>query len=57
LSEKIPLIDEEAGIGCGACEKICPEAFRLNEPLGFALVITLAVLMLVSWKRPWRPDR
>jgi ferredoxin len=39
VSEEIPVIDEEACIGCGACEEICPEVFRMNESLGFALVI------------------
>jgi len=39
VTEKIPVIDEEACIGCGACEEICPEVFRMNESLGFALVI------------------
>lgn len=39
MAEKIPVIDEEACIGCGACEEICPEVFRSNESLGFALVI------------------
>jgi len=39
LAEKVPVIDEEACIGCGACEEICPEVFRMNESLGFALVI------------------
>jgi ferredoxin len=39
VAEKIPVLDEEACIGCGACEEICPEVFRMNESLGFALVI------------------
>ncbi len=39
MAEKIPVIDEEACIGCGACEEICPEVFRSNESLGFAMVI------------------
>lgn len=25
------LIDEEECIGCGTCEEICPEVFKLNE--------------------------
>ena len=24
-------IDEEECIGCGSCEEICPEVFKLNE--------------------------
>jgi ferredoxin len=39
VAEKIPVIDEEACIGCGACEEICPEVFRMNDSLGFALVV------------------
>jgi ferredoxin len=39
LAEKVPVIDEEACIGCAACEEMCPEVFRMNESLGFALVI------------------
>lgn len=39
VAEKVPVMDEEACIGCGACEEICPEVFRMNESLGFALVI------------------
>lgn len=37
--DRIPVIDEDACIGCWACEEICPEVFRSNESLGFALVI------------------
>jgi ferredoxin len=39
VAEKVPVIDEVACIGCGACEEVCPEVFRMNESLGFALVI------------------
>ena len=39
MADKVPVIDEEACIGCGACEEICPEVFRMNESLGFALVV------------------
>jgi ferredoxin len=39
VADKVPVIDEEACIGCGACEEICPEVFRMNESLGFALVV------------------
>ena len=30
MSKKV-YIDEEECIGCGSCEEICPEVFRLNE--------------------------
>ena len=39
MTERVPLLDEEACIGCGACEEICPGVFRMNESLGFALVL------------------
>ena len=32
-------IDEEACIGCGTCEGICPEVFHLNEEKGKSEVI------------------
>jgi len=28
---KIPYVDQEECTGCGLCEEICPEVFRLNE--------------------------
>lgn len=28
---RIVYIDEEECIGCGSCEEICPEVFKLNE--------------------------
>lgn len=37
--DKIPVIDEGACVGCGACEEICPDVFRMNDSLGFALVL------------------
>ncbi len=39
MAEKVPVIDEEACIGCSVCEEICPEVFSMNESLGFALVM------------------
>ncbi len=33
------LIDEEECIGCGTCEEICPEVFKLNEKTDKAEVI------------------
>ena len=32
-------IDEGECIGCGSCEEICPEVFKLNEDLDKAQVI------------------
>ncbi|OIP88943.1 MAG: ferredoxin [Syntrophaceae bacterium CG2_30_49_12] len=32
-------IDEEECIGCGTCEEICPEVFRLSDEKGKAEVI------------------
>ncbi len=32
-------IDEDSCIGCGTCEGICPEVFRLNEEEGKSEVI------------------
>jgi ferredoxin len=32
-------IDEEECIGCGTCEEICPEVFKLNEETDKAEVI------------------
>ncbi|MBW2040183.1 MAG: ferredoxin [Deltaproteobacteria bacterium] len=32
-------IDEEECIGCGTCEEICPEVFKLNEETEKAEVI------------------
>jgi ferredoxin len=39
MADKVPVIDEDACIGCAACEEICPEVFQMNESLGFALVV------------------
>ncbi len=39
MADRIPVIDEEACIACGNCEAVCPEVFRLNEPLGHSEVI------------------
>jgi ferredoxin len=32
-------IDEEECIGCGSCEEICPEVFKLDEETEKAAVI------------------
>jgi ferredoxin len=32
-------VDEDECIGCGTCEGICPEVFRLNEEKGKSEVI------------------
>lgn len=39
MSQPVPEIEESACIGCGVCEEICPEVFRYNPTLGFALVL------------------
>ena len=39
VSTRLPVIDDEACIGCWACEELCPEVFISNESLGFALVV------------------
>ena len=26
-----PIVDQNACIGCGACEALCPKAFKLND--------------------------
>lgn len=31
---RIPIVDQEACIGCEACVQICPEVFRMEEPGG-----------------------
>jgi ferredoxin len=28
---KIPYVDQEECTGCGLCEEVCPNVFRLNE--------------------------
>jgi ferredoxin len=30
MSKKVT-IDEEECIGCGSCEEVCPEVFKLND--------------------------
>ena len=32
-------IDEDECIGCGSCEEICPEVFKMNEDTELAEVI------------------
>jgi ferredoxin len=36
---KIVYIDEEECTGCGSCEEICPEVFKLDEETEIASVI------------------
>ncbi len=38
MSKKV-YIDEEECIGCGSCEEICPEVFRLNHEIEKSKVI------------------
>jgi len=33
------VVDQDACIGCGTCEGICPEVFRLDEEEGKSQVI------------------
>ena len=33
------VIDEEECIGCGSCEDICPEVFKVNEEAEESIVI------------------
>ena len=39
MPDRIPFVDTDACISCGACVDVCPEVFVLNESLGYALVI------------------
>uniref|UniRef100_A0A7C5ALJ4 Ferredoxin n=1 Tax=Desulfobacca acetoxidans TaxID=60893 RepID=A0A7C5ALJ4_9BACT len=39
LTDQVPEIDDEACIGCGVCEALCPEVFSFNPSIGFALVV------------------
>jgi ferredoxin len=36
---RIPVINEDACIGCNACVEVCPEVFVLNQSLGWALLM------------------
>lgn len=38
MSKKV-YIDEDECIGCGLCEEICPEVFKLNEETDIAEII------------------
>lgn len=37
--DKKVYIDEEECIGCGSCEEVCPEVFKLNEDTEKAEVV------------------
>jgi ferredoxin len=39
ITNKKVYVDEEECIGCGSCEEICPEVFKLNEDTDKAEVI------------------
>lgn len=36
---KVVVIEEEECVGCGSCEEICPEVFKLNADTEIAVVI------------------
>lgn len=36
-----PKIDQEACIGCGTCEAICPEVFKLEDVDGKMVAVVL----------------
>ena len=36
---KTVYIDEEECVGCGSCEEICPEVFKLNEETEKGVVV------------------
>jgi ferredoxin len=38
MSREVHLVEEEC-IGCGMCEQLCPEVFRLNTETNIAEVI------------------
>lgn len=38
MAKKV-IIDQDECIGCGACEEMCPEVFRLDSGMGKAEVI------------------
>ncbi len=38
MSKKV-YIDEEECIGCGSCEEVCPEVFKLNDETDKAEII------------------
>ena len=39
MAKQIPQINTDECLGCGNCEAVCPEVFRLNEALGRSEVI------------------
>ena len=38
MSRKVVIVEEEC-IGCGSCEEICPDVFKINEDTDKAEVI------------------
>jgi ferredoxin len=36
---RVVTVDQDECIGCGTCERICPEVFQLNEETGTSEVI------------------
>jgi ferredoxin len=39
IMSRIPVIDEDACIGCKACVEVCPEVFIFSDTLGWAMVM------------------
>ncbi len=42
MTERVPYVEYDDCIACGACVEVCPEVFTLNESLGSAQVLNPA---------------